>query len=112
VPSLLGGKADEATLLALGGFGIAGTFLYSINTFGYALLSLAMLFAAPVFTGKKLECWIRWSLVVNGALAPVIVLAVAYPVLIYIGALWLVTFPLSTILLTVLFNRLRSRTII
>jgi hypothetical protein len=61
VPHLLNGNTGEVVLLALGGVGISGTFLYSINGFGYGLMSLATLFAAPVFTGEKLERWVRWA---------------------------------------------------
>jgi hypothetical protein len=35
--------------------------IYSINGFGYGLMSLATLFAAPVFRGEKLERWVRWA---------------------------------------------------
>jgi len=109
VPLLFKGDIFNTVIAALGGVGISGTFLYSINGFGYGLMSLATLFAAPVFAGGKLERWVRWALTTHGVLAPVIISAVVYPVLIYIGAMWLLTFRLSTLLLAALLRRVSAQ---
>ena len=69
VPHLLGGDTGGPVLWTLGGVGVSGTFLNSINGFGYALMSLATLFVAPVFADGKLERCVRWALVAHGALA-------------------------------------------
>jgi hypothetical protein len=40
---------------------------FALETLGYAFLSLATLFASQVFSGGKLESWIRWLFIVSGA---------------------------------------------
>jgi hypothetical protein len=82
------------------------SFLYAIDLLGYSLMSLATLFAAAVFAGTSLDRWIRRALIANGCLVPFLALQMYYPPLIWGGALWAITFPLSTWLLAVRFSRL------
>ena len=101
IPYTSRGEADKVALLAFG----FGTFLFAINVLGYGFMSLSTLFAAPVFEDGDLARWIRWCLALNGLLAPAIPLQILYPPLWNVAALWAVTFPLSTVLLGVLFWR-------
>jgi hypothetical protein len=75
----------------------------------YVFMNLAMLFAAPVFEGGKLERWIRWLFYANGASAIVTIFGVVVdsPPIYLLGSLvpWCVVFSLATILLAVLFRR-------
>ena len=84
------------------------SFLYSVDILGYSFMSLATLFAAMVFTGKRVERVARAFLVANGLLIPFIALQMYVHGLIWIAALWAITFPGSTWSLAVLFRRART----
>lgn len=81
------------------------SFLYAVDILGYSFMSLATLFAARVFVGDGLERVARWFLVANGLLLPFIALQMYVHGLIWIAALWAVTFPGSTWSLALLFRR-------
>jgi len=85
------------------------SFLYSVDILGYSFMSLATLFAARVFTGRGLERVVRVFLTANGLLLPFIALQMYVHWLIWIAALWAVTFPGSTWSLAVLFRRAGTR---
>jgi hypothetical protein len=76
----------------------------------YVFMNLAMLFAAPVFQGGKLERWIRWLFLANGASAVVTIFGVVVdsPMIFLLGSLvpWCVIFSAATILLAVMFKRI------
>lgn len=84
------------------------SFLYSVDILGYSFMSVATLFAARVFTGNGLERVARLFLTANGVLLPFIALQMYVHSLIWIAALWAVTFPGATWSLAILFRRLRS----
>ena len=81
------------------------SFLYAVDILGYSFMSLATLFAARVFVGGGQERVVRWFLTANGLLIPFIALQMYVHWLIWIAALWAVTFPGSTWALAVLFRR-------
>jgi len=81
------------------------SFLYAVDLLGYSFMSLATLFAARVFTGVGLERVVRRFLTANGLLLPFIALQMYVDWLIWIAALWAVTFPGSTCSLAVMFRR-------
>ena len=81
------------------------SFLYSVDILGYSFMSVTTLFAARVFTGDGLERIVRLFLIANGLLLPFIALQMYFHPLIWIAALWAVTFPGSTWSLAVLFRR-------
>jgi hypothetical protein len=87
------------------------SFLYSVDLLGYSFMSLATLFAAMVFTGKGLERVARRFLLANGLLIPFISLQMYVHWLIWIAALWAITFPGSTWALAMLFRRARTTAI-
>ncbi len=84
------------------------SFLYAVDILGYSFMSLATFFAAKVFTGSGLERTTRWFLLANGLLLPFIALQMYFHSLIWIAALWAVTFPGSTWALALLFRRIPS----
>jgi len=84
------------------------SFLYSVDILGYSFMSVATLLAAQVFTGSGQERVVRLFLTANGLLLPFISLQMYVHWLIWIAALWAVTFPGSTWSLAVLFRRLRT----
>jgi hypothetical protein len=81
------------------------SFLYAVDILGYSFMSVATLFAAMVFTGKGLERVVRLFLTANGLLLPFLALQMYFHPLIWIAALWAVTFPGSTWSLAILFRR-------
>jgi len=81
------------------------SFLYAVDILGYSFMSVATLFAAKVFTGRGLKRVVRVFLTANGLLLPFIALQMYFHPLIWIAALWAVTFPGSTWSLSILFRR-------
>jgi hypothetical protein len=81
------------------------SFLYAVDILGYSFMSLATLFASRVFTGRGIERVARWFLTANGLLLPFIALQMYWHSLIWIAALWAVTFPGSTWSLAIIFRR-------
>jgi hypothetical protein len=81
------------------------SFLYSVDILGYSFMSVATLFAAMVFTGKGIERVARWFLIANGLILPFIALQMFWNWMIWIAALWGLTFPGSTWSLALLFRR-------
>jgi hypothetical protein len=81
------------------------SFLYAVDILGYSFMSMSTLFAARVFTGRGIERVARWCLTANGLLLPFIALQMYFHPLIWIAALWGVTFPGATWSVAVLFRR-------
>jgi hypothetical protein len=102
VPRLAGGQTEGIEPFLFAPF---DSFLYSVDILGYSFMSVATLFAAKVFTGKGLERVVRLFLTANGLLLPFIALQMYFHSLIWIAALWAVTFPGSTWSPAILFRR-------
>lgn len=77
------------------------SFLYAVDILGYSLMSVATLFA-----GLALSGWARRLLIANGLLVPFIALQMYWHWLIWIAALWAVTFPAAMIAVAMLFRRI------
>ena len=84
------------------------SFLYAVDILGYSFMSLATLFAAGVFTGGGIERIARYFLVANGLILPFLALQMYVHDLIWIAALWAITFPGATWSLAILFRRART----
>src|SRR5512143_1464529 len=76
----------------------------------YIFMNLAMLCAAPVFDGGKLERWLRWLFLANGVSVVVSVFGIVVdspPIYLLVSLVpWCVLFSLTTALLAVLFRRM------
>jgi hypothetical protein len=83
------------------------SFLYAVDILGYSFMSVSTLFAAMVFRGDGLHRVVRLFMIANGLLLPFIALQMYIHPLIWIAALWAVTFPGSTWALALLFHRTR-----
>lgn len=81
------------------------SFLYAVDILGYSFMSVATLLAARVFVGSGPDRLVRWFLTANGLLLPFIALQMYLHALIWIAALWAVTFPGSTWALAIRFRR-------
>ena len=101
-PRLAGGRTEGMEAFLFVPF---DSFLYAVDILGYSFMSLATLFAARVFTGRGLERLARFFLTANGLLLPFIALQMYVHWLIWIAALWAVTFPGSTWSLALVFRR-------
>jgi hypothetical protein len=84
------------------------TFLYAVDVLGYTFMSLAMLFATPVFKNQStlLQKLIYWSFIVVGLLAFVLPFQMLFFEAFYIGISWAVAFPVSTICLALFFKNI------
>ena len=103
VPAQLKGQIDKTNVLLFD----KRTFLMAVDCLGYFFMSLSTLFTAFAF---RKNTWLYRGLLWNGALMPLLVLAFFYPTFYYIGALWMVTFPLAMINAVKFFrNDLRSK---
>lgn len=81
------------------------SFLYAVDILGYSFMSVATLFAANVFSGTGVERTARWFLFANGLLIPFIALQMYWHSLIWVAALWAVTFPGATWAVALIFRR-------
>lgn len=83
------------------------SFLYSVDLLGYTFMSVATLFAALAFRGEGIERVVRRFMIANGLLIPFLALQIYFHPLIWVAALWAITFPGSTISLALMFRRER-----
>ena len=78
----------------------------------YVFMNLAMLFAAPIFDGGRLERWLRWLFVANGVSAIVTIYGIVAdsPQIYLLGSLvpWCVIFSLAMALLAVMFRHVEK----
>jgi hypothetical protein len=102
IPAIFKGTQDQLTLLIPG----PDSFMITVDALGYGFMSISTLFAFAIFSGGKLERWIRGAMLANGVLTPAIIFALIYPALMAIGALWMITLPLSVVLLAIYFKRM------
>jgi len=84
------------------------SFVYSVDLLGYSFMSVAAFFAAKVFTNTGLERLVRVSLTATAFVLPFIALQMYTHWLIWIAALWGVTFPAATWSLAILFRRIAA----
>jgi hypothetical protein len=106
--NLQSGTLDGLALLAQTNL---HSIFFALETLGYAFLSLATLFVSPVFKGGTLAAWIRSLFIVSGAVGIFGVLIAPFdqPYLIFAGlGIWSLAFPISTILLSIFFRRLKG----
>jgi hypothetical protein len=104
-PRLAAGRTEGLEMFLFTPF---DSFLYAVDILGYSFMSLATLFAAGAISGRGLERVARAFLVANGALLPFIALQMYAHWLIWIAALWAITFPGATWSLALLFHRARG----
>jgi len=85
---------------------------WTVDALGYIALGLATLFAVPLFAKQGLQKWLRWFLLANGLITPLIAFVYFYPVfsttLLLLGLPWIVTVTGSMLLLTLCFREARE----
>jgi hypothetical protein len=102
VPRLAAGRTEGIEPFLFTPF---DSFLYSVDILGYSFMSVATFFAAMAIAGDGLPRIVRMSLIANGLLMPFIALQMYVHSLIWIAALWAVTFPAATGSLALFFWR-------
>ena len=70
-----------------------------IDLLGYTYMSASTLLLAGAYPGGGPRRWLRWALIANGLLGPLIFGQIAWPWLIYLASPWIVVFPAAMILL-------------
>jgi hypothetical protein len=102
IPAILAGEPERTALFSCCA---PGQPLTVIDLSGYTLMSLSTLLGAAALRGDGLERAARLFMILNGALAPFIFFQILWPSLIWVAALWLVTFPTAMFFVMVVFAR-------
>ncbi|MGD9905398.1 MAG: hypothetical protein AB7L91_02030 [Dehalococcoidia bacterium] len=102
MPRLAAGRVEGMEMFVFTPF---DSFLYAVDILGYSFMSLATLAAARVVVGSGVERVARVGLTANGLLLPFIALQMYVHDLIWIAALWAMTFPTATWALAIVFRR-------
>ena len=84
------------------------SYLYAMDILGYTFMSIATLLVARTLRGDGVERAARLLLTANGLLVPFLVFQMYVHSLIWIAALWAVTFPGATWALAIWFRRMRE----
>jgi hypothetical protein len=107
-PLVVRGQADQVALLTLSQYGTQPNTVFSaFDGLGYTFLSLACLFAAPVFGGNRLERWIRWMFLGTAVMGiPTILTYFVNPAFLWLTTPWGITVPAFSVLLAIYFRRL------
>jgi hypothetical protein len=100
IPARLAGNPSDVQFLMV----TPHTFMWLIDGAGYLLMGLSTLFAAGAFAGTGSHRWLRWFLIANGLLDPLIIAIYIFPALLPLGSLWLITAPGSMLLLARFFR--------
>jgi len=103
-PALVGNHTEGLALFVISS---PVSIAFSLEGFGYSLMGLSMLFAGPVFSGGKLERWIRWLLILNGVqiVAVIAGLLGVWMITMVSLVIWCISFPVVAVLLAILFKR-------
>lgn len=76
---------------------------WDYDAIGYIAMGLVSLLAVPVFGRAGLEKWVRWSLIANAAVTPLIGVVYFYPQfstkLLFLGFPWAITAPLFMLMM-------------
>ncbi len=99
-PLVFEGKGDLAGMLAFE----PRSFMLSLNGLAYGLMSASAFLAGFAFNGRT-KRFVRGAMWAHGAMGPVIISAIFWPWMTYVGALWIVTFPVMALALAGDFRR-------
>ncbi len=105
--SITAGQLDGVAMFA---FGNLNSVFWAMEALGYTWLSISMIFIGLLFKGGRIETAIKWIFIVNGilgAIAPIqAVLQLNTPPISLL--LFAFTFPISTILIALLFHKAKK----
>jgi hypothetical protein len=92
IPADLAGRGQDVALFACCGLRRPMT---AVDLLGYTYMALSLALLAPTYARGAL----RMLLIANGLLAPSLILQLAWPALIWVGALWIPLFAAAMLLL-------------
>jgi hypothetical protein len=105
VPAKLGGASGAPGLLEQ----TPHSLFWDYDAVGYISLGMATLFAVPALADAGFERWVRWSLIANAAVTPLISIVYFYPTfstkLLFLGFPWAITAPLFMLMLAISLRR-------
>jgi len=99
-PLLKANRTDESHILAF----TDKSFMVAIDCISYAAMNTANLFAAFAFQHDIQQQWLYKSLLANGLLTPVVILAFFISAFMFIRALWMITLHMAMIYAEKLFS--------
>jgi hypothetical protein len=105
IPMKLKGLGDEIRLLDQ----TPHSLFWNFDALGYIFMGLAMMMAIPAFEKKGFQKNVRWALLANGLMTPIISIVYFYPTysenLLMLGLPWAITAPLAMLVLALFFRR-------
>lgn len=102
-PLVFQGNGDSAGVLAFE----PRSFMLSLNAVAYGLMSVSAFLAAFAFAGHA-QRFVRRALFAHGAMAPIVIAAIFWPRMSYVGAIWIATFPTMALALAGAFRRIAA----
>ena len=110
IPAKLGGVPGAPGLLDQ----TPHSLFWDYDAIGYISLGLATLFAVPALANTGFDRWVRWSLIANAAVTPLISIVYFHPTfstkLLLLGFPWAITAPLFMLMLAISLRRKRAPT--
>ena len=80
----------------------------TIEGIGYGFMGFAVIFVSQIFSGDKLERWLRWLFIVNGVTGIAGVILGGLGIMMATMVLWCITFPVAAAMVAILFKRARG----
>ena len=109
IPASLSGTLDEVRILDQ----TPHSLFWNVDALGYICLGLVTLFAYFVFKDSKEHTWLKWMLLANALVTPLISFVYFYPHFSYnlllLGLPWIITAPGSMLLLALYFGKLMRK---
>lgn len=106
IPMTVKGYSDEITILKQ----TPHSLFWDFDAIGYIAMGFATLFAVPVFERKGFQKWVRYTFLIHSLVTPFIAFVYFYPnfseKLLFIATPWVITAPLSMLLLALLFKKM------
>lgn len=85
---------------------------WDYDAVGYVSMGLACLLAVPAVNRVGFERWVRWSLIANALVTPLISIVYFYPTfstnLLFLGFPWAITAPLFMLMLAIMLRKRRT----
>jgi len=111
IPMTVKGVSNEINILKQ----TPHSLFWDFDAIGYISMGLATLFAVPIFEKKGFQKWVRFSFLVHSLVTPLIAFVYFYPnfsnKLLLIATPWVITAPLSMLLLALLFKKIADATV-
>lgn len=105
IPAKLGGTADAIRILQQ----TPHSLFWDFDAVGYIAMGLATLVAVPAVRNVGFERWVRWSLIANALVTPLISIVYFSPTystrLLYLGFPWAITAPFFMLMVATMLRR-------